>query len=250
VAKEKHFSLKVILKSRQIFIISTFLPTALLLHYIFYDTGTQDFFSHVIPGFDSIRTPGRFVIVVPAMLTFSLLLLYFRYCSFNKIKFYFFLAIFFSFHFAELFTVSIPTWRRDNLNDFNSLLKHAQGPFIVLPYNTDPYHNLDIMQIAIERNLATANGYTGFLIPSFSKLINAQNNKNIVSFIDELHRKGYWHVIINSKKLNINQDEFFEIDKTNTKWRVKRSGPYLMVTTLNENQMNFRLKMKNTNHFF
>ena len=250
VVKEKCFSLKMILKSSQIFIITTFLPTLLLLHYIFYDTVTQDFFSHMVPGFDSIRTPGRFAIVVPAMLTFSLLFLYFKFSSFNKIKIYIILVIFFSFNFVELLSVSIPTWKRDDLNTFSSLLKYAQGPFIVLPYDTDPFHNIDIMQIAIERNLATANGYSGFLIPAFVELINAQKSKKIENFIDELHSKGYWHVIINSKKLNIDLNNFLKIDKTNTKWRVRRSGPFVMVTTLNDNQMNYRLKMNNINHFF
>tara|TARA_B100000315_G_C14557821_1_gene579059 strand:- start:135 stop:1787 length:1653 start_codon:yes stop_codon:yes gene_type:complete len=250
VVKEKDFSLKIILKSRQVSIIALFMPTFLYLHYIFNDTSTQDFFSHMIPGFNSIRTPGRFVIVVPTMLAFTFLLLYFKLCSFKKIKFYLILSLFFCFQFIELASVSFPSWQKNHLNTLDSLLSFAKGPFIVLPYDTDARNNTDIMQIATEKRLATANGYSGFFIPAFQKLIKIQHNKKIVSLIEELHKKGYWHVILNSKLIKILPEELLKAEKKNNKWIIKQSGSYFMVTNLDERQKNHRRKMNNINHLF
>lgn len=146
-------------------------PTGIFVNYMVHKSAFAWLIWRTFPGFDSIRTPARFSILLPIIIAVCFFA-YMKSRGFRGWKVIIPAGLCGLLTLAEASSTRMLTWHRIEKPQLAAALKMAEGPTIVLPFIFDPNHNLDIMQYARIAQKRVGNGYSGFLPASFLHLVD------------------------------------------------------------------------------
>lgn len=182
--------------------------------FLIYESHIFQLFFKFIPGFNSIRTPGRFVLIVAFIFA---ILITIRLSKINISKLNIIVIIFYSLFFIEMYSISIKEYNykailssKVQIKDYQ---KYFSGPSIVLPLYPMPVYDymssLLVRMINYSFYTPILNIYSGYF-PTFNDEISKQytqikNDEEFNLFIDRIYKLGFHNIIVDkTEHLNEN----------------------------------------------
>lgn len=173
-------------------------------------------FFNSIPGFNSIRTPGRFVLVVDFV--FALLIIN-RLKDFKLIKLNIILTIFIFIFLTEVYSIKIPSHEYKSklfsYSDQQKYKSYIKGPSIIFPLYNMPVGkyipSLVLKMINFSFYTPILNIYSGNF-PKFNDEISKQYNniktrEDLNNFINRIRKLGFYNIVLDkTKSLNLNKN--------------------------------------------
>ena len=157
----------------------------------------------LIPGLSSIRAPARFsIFLAPLFLIGGLIFIALKSKGKAWPKGPTVLGLMLlATMFGESATLKLNYWQRVSKPSLESVFQNLRGPAIFLPFGQSAYQQLDLMQYASQYKIRLGNGYSGFELPDFNKLIKAEKNGTPVEeLVDYLAHTYYREVVVDTDR--------------------------------------------------
>ena len=186
--------------------LAALIPSVLMFDFMIHQSPMADFFHLHVPGFDSIRTPGRFSVIFLAIMVSSWIILILTTGIFKKYAkvITLFVCMTIIVLLTESSTYRFARWEKPDLPALNKVFATLKGPAFILPAGWD-YLELNRMQMAAKYQIKIANGYSGFQPYSlhFFRFIQDQILPEVL--IQYLLEKYYQEVVVDLRRVQIDK---------------------------------------------
>lgn len=165
------------------------------------------FFS-LVPGFNAIRTPGRFILVVAFVFA---LLVALKFSKIRLFKLYTIAILFITIFLVETYSITINSQNyKEKLlreNKVQIYRQHIKGPSIVLPLFPMPvgefYNDMILKMMNYSFYSPILNIYSGHF-PQFNDRIskqynNIKNEKDLEHFIKRIRKLGFFNIVLDQE---------------------------------------------------
>jgi hypothetical protein len=185
-------------------------PAVLMFDFMIHHSPIAEFFHRHVPGFDSIRTPGRLSVLFLAVLITSWFILILKTGIFRKYARAIVpsLCLTILILIVESSTFQFARWKKPDLPELDKVIATLKGPAFILPVGWDILA-LNRMQMAAKHQIKLANGYSGFQPYSLRFIRHIQNKIIPEDLIKYLLEKYYQEVVVDLSRVQINE-EFLE----------------------------------------
>jgi hypothetical protein len=187
--------------------LAAIIPGVLLFDFMIHNSLVAEFIHLYIPGFSSIRTPGRFSIIFLSVIISSWIVLILKTGIFKKFAriIIIFLCMTLFVLLIETSTIRFERWAKPHFPDLDKVFATLKGPAFILPAGWD-FLALNRMQMAAKYQIKLANGYSGFQPYSLYYIRNIQNKIKPQKLISYFLEKYYQEVVVDLRRMHIDKD--------------------------------------------
>jgi hypothetical protein len=201
--------------------LAAIIPGVLMFDFMIHNSPVAKFIHLYIPGFSSIRTPGRFSIIFLAVIITSWIILILKTGIFNKFARMIIITLCMTLLvlLIETSTIHFKRWEKPHFFDLDKVFATLKGPTFMLPAGWDILA-LNRMQMAAKHQIKLANGYSGFQPYSFYYIRNIQNKIKPENLVRYLLEKYYQEVVVDLRQMPIGNDFLNRFGRTEAHYAV------------------------------